>query len=275
MRVLLLLLALTATAQAQGISYIGLCNKTWDCKAITATWKGQEAIITGWLEGSFGSACKCADKLLQDARPKTIRVHLSNSSCLRNRRCGRQEVFYGETVASASRKVERSNRKIMKRFDKVVTTFKRRLSNAKGVVQCYVSPMLESDLSVRARRVLLSRVSAALPMCVPVDNPLRGACIKGYTCERHGSNPKLSSPCIADLDGEDGREVDLRKFKANTKSCDIRFYWEPFMNCNASMGSPFIDPLKRLCRTNSNVTNRAGRKSCRLLSHPSSDICLP
>ena len=52
MRTLVVLLAFMATAQAQGVSYIGLCNSTWDCDSIMRTWDSKP-IITGWLEESF------------------------------------------------------------------------------------------------------------------------------------------------------------------------------------------------------------------------------
>lgn len=267
-----MLLAFMATAQAQGVSYIGLCNATWDCKAIKATWRGQGTIITGWLEQSFGRSCKCADELLRSVKNKIVRIHLINSPCIRNKRCGRQEVFAGDSVSETSRKVVRGDKRFRVRYHAIVRRVKRRLANAKGSVQCYVSPCLECDLSRAARRVLLNSVRRYLPMCVPVDNPLRGRCVSGAVCERHGVNPGLSEPCISDLDGIDGKDVDLKKFYNNTKSCDVRFYWEPFMNCNTLI-LPFKDPMERDCRTNKRQTIKVGRKSCRYLSHPSFDIC--
>lgn len=272
MRVILLLLALMATAQAQGVSYIGLCNKTWDCNGVKATWSGQDTIITGWLEQSFGRACKCADELLRSPKDKIIRVHLINSPCVRNGRCGPQEVLAGETVASASRKVARKDRRIIRKYVAVIKRFKNRLNQSQGGLQCYVSACLECDLSVAARRVLNTYLSRYLPGCNIVDNPLRQRCLKGTICEKHGVNPKLSAPCIADLDGEDGKEVDLREFYRNTKQCDIRFYWDPRLNCNNPYAR-FLDPMKRVCRTNRTELYKIGRKSCRYLSHPSSDIC--
>lgn len=272
MKILIVLLAFIATAQAQGVSYIGLCNPTWDCKAVKATWSGQDTIITGWLEQSFGQDCKCADELLQSSKDKVVRVHLINSPCLRNGRCGPQEVLAGETVESASRKVARKDRKIIRKYLIVVKRFRKRLKLSKGSLQCYVSACLECDLSIAARRVLNNYLSRYLPGCNIVDNPLRQRCLRNTICEKHGSNPKLSAPCIADLDGENGKEVDLKQYYRQTEQCDIRFYWEPKLNCIAPYGS-FVDPSKRVCRSTRNELYRIGRKSCRYLSPPLSDIC--
>ena len=272
MRILIVLFAFMATAQAQGVSYTGLCNPTWDCKAVKATWKGQDTIITGWLEQSFGRACKCADELLRSPKDKVIRVHFINSPCLRNRRCGPQEVLAGETVESASRKVVRRNSRIIRKYLAVVKRFKRRLEQSKGNLQCYVSACLECDLSGAARRVLNSFLPRYLPGCNIVDNPLRKKCLPNTICEKHGSNPKLSAPCIADLDGEDGKEVDLKQYYRQTRQCDIRFYWEPKLNC-LDPSLRFQDPIERNCRTNKSELYRIGKKTCCSLSHPLSDIC--
>lgn len=246
MRSLLLALAIVTTAHAEsGPSFLGLCSPTWSCRETARFYSQQEVIIAGWLENTFGRSCRCADELLQSSKDKVIRVHLVNSPCMRNGRCGRSEALWGYTAASANRAVMREGSRLNRRFNTILARFKQRLERARGEVTCYVSPCLECDLNERSRRNLLNRVSVTLPRCVLVDSPYLRRCIGGTVCERHGSKPKLSQPCIADLDGEDGKVVDLETYKRHTIACRLRYYWEPWMNC--IRGSKFIDPRRRNC----------------------------
>jgi len=273
MRILLLLLVFMATAEAQGISYIGLCNNTWDCDKVIQTW-GNKPIVTGWLEESFGDKCECGKRILRSTKEKTLRIHLINSPCMRNKRCDKSDVLYKQSIASANRKMVKPRSDVRRKFNRVLLRFKRRLESAKGSMTCYVSPCLECDLYGPARKTMLAAVSAHLPNCVLVDNPLKGHCIEGTVCERHGIDPKLSRPCIADLDGMEAESLfDLKRYYRNTKECDLRFYWSSWMNCSgvkefdaSNPTSRFISPSKRRC--NSSVFNfkEAGRIAWKYLS---------
>jgi len=248
MRIIFVLLAFIATAQAQAVSYIGLCNKSWPCSRTLETWKGKP-IVTGWLEDSFGKNCKCANAILRQKKEKTIRVHLANGPCLRNKRCERHDVFYGYSIASANRAAKNPKSRLRKRLNVLANKLKQRIEQSKGPLTCYVSPCLECDLNGPARKALISAVSATLSNCSIVDNPLGGRCLRGTICERHGIAPKLHKPCIADLDGTEVKsKIDLQRFKQNTKQCDLSFYWTAWMNCNRK-GSPipFLKPSERDC----------------------------
>lgn len=240
----ILLVLIYAPLATAAPSLLAMCHKDWNCKRTKQVWNGQDTMVFGWLENTFNEECQCADTLLQDKRKKVVRVHLINSPCMRNRRCGRYEVLYGLNAASATRRVLKNNPRFMKKFDDVLERAAKRIESSKGNLQCYISPCLECDLYEKARRVLLSRVSARLPNCVLVDNPLRGRCIKGTVCELHGVYPKLSRPCIADLDGVDGSVIDRKDWISRYRHCDISYYWEPWMNC---IRGGFIDPKLRQC----------------------------
>jgi len=269
MRLILALLALMTTAQAQAPSYLAMCHKNWNCSATLQTWSGIERIKTGWLENTFAADCKCADKLLQLRKPKTIRVHLINSPCMRNGRCGRYEVLWGYNKASASRAVHRERSRLNKRFNAVLERFRQRLEAARGRVQCYVSPCLECDLNERARRTLLNRVSAALPSCILVDNPYRHRCIPGTICETHGYEVPKSKPCITDMDGLDGSKIGVKGWIANSRHCAIKYYWEPWMNC---IRGGFVDPRRRDCGYPKEMFNKTRSVLCRYF-YPSSVTC--
>lgn len=264
--ILLFLPLYVANAEA-GLSYLGLCAKGWNCKATIESFDSQSTITTGWLENTFAKGCKCGERILNQHKPINLRVHFTNSPCLRNRRCGSYEVFAGETVASADRKVRKRNRRIMTKYRRVVMRFKKRLDNAKGQVACYVSPCLECDLSTKARRVLHSFTARLLPRCVLVDSVYRKRCMAGVICEKHGDMPRFKpgQQCIADLDGVDGRKVNMPVYMSYTKQCFMRYYWDLRYNCIRS--SNFVDPRKRDCHYSNSELIRTGDKLCQLSSN--------
>lgn len=237
----------STSAQVPAASYLAMCQKNWPCSKSLKSFDGLPVIRVGWLEKTFGDRCPCVDKLLQDERPKEIRVHIANGPCLRNQRCGRYEVFAGHTIASANRDIKRANSRVVRRYLKVLKRLTARLAKTKGEFTCYVSPVLESDLDAQAREILHRITASYLPSCTLVDNPLRGRCLRNYVCEKHGPNPNLTAPCIADLDGIDASTVSVPKFLRNTKACDMSFVWSLGLNCNSHHSQTFIDPRKRDC----------------------------
>jgi len=237
-----------ATAQGVGLSYLGICNKTWPCQKSLSAYKGHPVIRTGWLEQSFGSSCPCADAILADRRPKEVRIHVANGPCMRNRRCGRHEVFSGFTVSGAHRDLKRATSRIVGRMGAILERIRARLEKSRGGVTCYLSPVLESDLNEEARLLLHRLAGAYLPQCTLVDSPHRDRCLSGFVCEKHGDKPNLRAPCISDLDGISARDVDAAQFLARTRSCDLRFVWAHGFNCNGSGSSWAGDPIKRDCK---------------------------
>lgn len=263
MRMLLVVLLFTQYAHAEaGLSYLGLCSPSWNCSKSLKAFAKKDRIVTGWLENTFARDCRCGERILKLDKPKTLRINLVNSPCLRNRRCGPYEVFAGETIESANRKISQKNRVLLNKYRATVKRLRARLQNAKGELACYVAPCLECDLGVSARRVFFNIVRRYIPTCVPVDSVLRGRCLDGLVCERHGENPQLHAPCIADLDGKDGREVNLADYKRRVANCDLRYYWEPAYNCLRSQS--FVDPRVRDCRYSRETFTRARRKLCSL-----------
>jgi len=247
--ILILVLATTCSqaSAAPALSYLGMCQKTWPCERSLSAFDGMDTIRTGWLEHTFANDCQCADRLLSDPRPKEIRVHISNGPCLRNRRCGPYEVFSGETIASANRKVKRRNKKLIGKYVAVAKNLADRVAQSKGGLTCYVSPMLESDLDEEARTILHDITRGVLPGCSLVDNPHRRPCLPNTICEGHGATPRVKRPCIADMDGAPAESEDELKFLRVTRQCDLSFIWGLGLNCNTALGQKFIDPRKRDC----------------------------
>lgn len=245
---LVVFFARTASAENVGLSYLGICNKTWRCDKSLSAYDDLPTIRTGWIEQTFGRACPCADKLLQDERLKEIRVHLANGPCLRNARCSRGEVFYGFTVASANRDLKRPNSTIAKRFKKLAERLKQRLQRARGALVCYVSPIMEADIKERQRLTLHRIAGAYLPHCTLVDNPYKRPCLPDTVCEQHGATVTVKPPCITDLDGVSAYDTDVPMYLRSSAKCDLSFLWTHGFNCNKQGESFSGEPSKRDCR---------------------------
>lgn len=267
MKLFSLLLLLPQTALAAP-SLLGLCSPSWDCSATKKLYAAADRLELSWIENTFAETCKCADELLQDPREKIIRVHLMNSPCMRNKRCGRYEALWGYNKASASRAVHIEGSRLNKRFDAILARFKARIAGKD--VSCLVSPCLECDLNERARRSLGDRISTALPSCILVDNPYKQPCLKNSICEYHGTDFPGRTPCIADLDGTSGVGIDLKKWSRQVRSCELRYYWEPWMNCTSLQ--QFIDPRKRDCGSHPKTFERVRDILCQS-SFPSFATC--
>jgi hypothetical protein len=235
-----------------GLSYLGMCQPTWMCRASLKAFDNVPVIRTGWLENTFGDDCPCVSQLLNDERPKEVRVHIANGPCMRNRRCGRYEIFYGHTIASSNRAIKRGDKRLLGKFERVLAKLAGRLAGSRGPLTCYVSPVLESDNDIETRRLLHRLTASYLPSCTLVDNPLRGSCLRGAVCERHGPTPGLTRPCVADLDGSTVDKNSVATFLRTTRHCDMSLVWSLGLNCNGHHTSGFIDPRKRNC-----VQNRA------------------
>lgn len=267
MRLLFVLLLLVAVQAQAAPSFLGMCHKDWNCDATVKLYDNQERVILSYLENTFGAKCACVNRLLDSPKPKILRAHLIQSPCMRNKRCGRYEALWGYTAASGSRAAQNPKSRLRKRFTRILETFRRRIEGKE--LTCYVSPCLECDLYEPARRVLADLVSASVPTCNIVDNPYRRKCLPGYTCEKHGLNPRLSKPCIIDLDGIDGSLVDLKTWVARYQHCDLQFYWELWMNC---IRGDFVDPRARNCRYKSSVFDYTGNILCQYF-YPLSATC--
>lgn len=249
-------LAGSASAENVGLSYLGICNPTWPCESSLNAFRYTDIIRTGWIEQTFGSRCTCADELLQDERPKEIRVHLANGPCLRNARCGRGEVFYGFSVASANRDLQRPTSTIAKRFEKLAKRLKERLQRARGALICYISPIMEADIRERQRLTLHRIAGAYLPNCTLVDNPHKRPCLPDTVCEQHGPTVAVKPPCITDLDGVSAYDTHVPTYLRSSAKCDLSFLWTHGFNCNKQGESFSGEPSKRDCRGVSNDIER-------------------
>lgn len=245
---LLILLSLAASGADHnvGLSHLAMCSPSWRCEESLRPFRGHSKITIGWLGGpTFGKQCPCAERVLSSRKPKVVRVHVANGPCLRNRRCGDYEIWHGKSVRHFDRKIRQNHPRVVRPFRRWARRIGAQIARARGPLECYISPVLESDFGRQATRVLQAVLRGSVPSCEIVDNPHRRRCLPGVVCERHGANVSHEVPCIADLDGESGNVGLARRFVSNSRQCAAALLWKPEFNCLSS--GRFTDPRDRTC----------------------------
>ena len=222
------LFAATAQAQPLGPSFLGICSPSWPCKQSLAVFNGLPVKATGWLVGTFGNACPCGEKFLALPGKKFVRIHVANCTCFpeRGRRCLKGEPFRGESISSADRKIRSRNKEILRRYRNNLLLAREQLANADDKTTVMISLCLETVLSLRARSIMLKEARKVFPGGTFVDNPVAGPCLPGLVCERHGFNPPVTAPCLADTDGDNA----FTRFPARKPQCSAQFLWAPPFN---------------------------------------------
>lgn len=248
--ILLLLAFSSAFAQPLGgASYIGMCSSKFPCAQALKEHTG----AIGYLADAFGYKCACVAKALSQEKTKYVRVHIANGTCFpeRGRTCGFYDVFRGERVQSAEKKVRKRDPVIMARYRSRLRQTSKMLKSAKAHVVLRYSLCLECPLSNKARGVLLKESLRFFPRDSIVDSVLSQKCLKGTICERHGELPKFAPKerCIADLDGVSLFDANIEGLNSAASQCEAIFYWTPGFNLLASgYTGPFIAPYRRTYR---------------------------
>jgi hypothetical protein len=229
----------------QGASYIGICNPNFPCERAL---QGVNAL--GYLADAFGHRCQCVQRFLKTPGKKYLRVHLSNGTCFpeRRRKCGREDVFYRETLRSAESKILRKDRRILRAYEASILRTKVLLGQADTETTIRYSLNLESPFSNRARRILLEVAKKHLPEEALVDSVLSQKCLSGLICERHGDSMSYlpGQRCISDTDGITLFEADLFKLRARSQECEAIFYWTTGFNLLPyGYSGKFIYPYER------------------------------
>jgi hypothetical protein len=230
-----------------GMSAIGFCHELWPCEQSLRVFDGVPVKRLGFLAPpTFGRSCPCYKRFQKLPGPKYVRVHLANGTCFRERgrTCGEGELFEGESLSSADRKLRRRNPGLLRRYRHNAERVRRILAESSDTIE-RLALCLECPVSGPARRALLSVARGLFPDGVFVDSVLTQRCLPDLLCEKHGAAPTVRPPCVADLDGDDAREVDLEKFRARTRLCEASFVWLRPLNLLPEGTHPFVPPSLR------------------------------
>lgn len=245
-----------------GTGDYAMLSPRWPCQTARESESNLPVLRKAVLWNTFGNDTTCLSQYLIDPRFQTLELHLINEPCQRNRKCGDYEFLYGMSVSEYDQRLTHKDPALLERLKSYAEVPAKFLNqNLKSHTTCFISPGLESNLSMPAAKVLIDTITPLFPQCKIVWNPAginrRAKPIPGTYFELHGSNVDLKAPCIADLDGEDISFPTRRAILPNyISSLKIPAYIEQFSECEANFlwiaefngiqSGPFIDPRKRI-----------------------------
>lgn len=193
-----------------GDAIFDLTSPKFSCKKYLKSRDKLDFLHIAFLYNTFGNKFDCVKTLLQDPRLMTIEINLINEPGHRNRRLESHEFLHyiRGGPAKYSRLLKSRNKDLKKRFDAYVVKAQNLLMGYQQPhTKCFINPGLESNVSVRAGKVLVEWAREAFPQCSIVWNPLHGKLQASRTganlAEGHGPGPNFTGPCITNLDGTD------------------------------------------------------------------------
>lgn len=193
-----------------GRAPFGIAHKRFNCKSFLASIKDLDFLHIAWLYNTFGKNYSCLNKLFNDPRLITLQTNLINEPGHRNRRLEKHEFLYGISSPSQyDRLLKSKNPKLKAKFLKYVRPLQDLLvSRLQPHTECLINPGLESNVSARAGKVLVSWAKEAFPMCRIIWNPIaKTSTPKGTGAdliEQHGWFPNFTThSCTFNNDGSD------------------------------------------------------------------------
>ena len=262
-----------------GRAPFAIAHRRYQCDDFLKSVDRLQVLNIAFLYHTFGHNYDCIKTLMQDPRLSKLEIHLINEPCHRNRRCEKHEFLASVSSPQKYDQLLRArDAKLKARFDKYVERLQALLAGyLQPTTQCYISPGLESNVGDRAAKVLVRWAREAFPQCKIVWNPLKpkgpARAVGADLVEGHGPAPKLSGPCIANLDGTDVNFPERTSTMVKThvegqpknwvnsgaalqsylneygNKCELAFVWTVEDNCNNSGDtSGFKPPLTRQCR---------------------------
>lgn len=250
--------ALTFAADSKvGLEVFALRSSTFKCQEFLNATANVKSLHLGVLWDSFGKNNDCLVRLLRRPNLKSVRVHLVNEVCMRNGNCDDQSLF-NVSKQRYKRLVRKKRRSV---FRKIKNSVLEADSFINDLPACYISPGLESNLTVRQADPLIKYVQK-FTNCKVVWNPNkhRGQSEQADLTEYHNAKTSLDGNCLSSTDGRSvivpaspfryHRNMKLNhfaQFKTKHKSCEINYIWSAtFSNCISK--NYFIPPSERYCK---------------------------
>jgi hypothetical protein len=249
-----------------GTAPFAIQQERFNCEAFLAAQEKLPEWRISWLWNTFGSRTDCLFRVLDDPRLREIQVHIMNDVCVRNRNCGPYEALAGFTIGEMKWRIESGDpiiREIFRRAAQDLADFLYRdyRLQDKPDIACYISPLLETNLSPGEFRQIVDIFRPIFPGCEIVYNPVSYKNDLGGADYEETHNPRqpIQPPCVFNNDGTSVKfpgkpngyprliEPDeLVDSFLNRRFCEARYIWHHSYNCiRPDLG--FIDPRDRPC----------------------------
>lgn len=229
------------------LSPYAIMNDTFDCERFFSETESKPFAIS-FLWGSFGDNTTCLEKVFKEKKLKLFEIHSMNHWCLRDGVCDKDRELYDGTPFRFEQLLINREGWLMQRIIKRLEEIRRFLDANPTDAQCFISSGLETQLPAMVNDRIINAITAILPQCKTVYNPIFQTSEKGLAdyIEIHGETSPMEAPCIANTDGIEFDEIDQEIFFEFNKHCDAQFRWNKRDNC--IKGEFFIPPHLRECK---------------------------
>ncbi len=253
---------LKSTKPLYGRAPYAILDPNFSCSAYQASTADIGDYGIAFLWNTFGNDFTCLNQELNSPRVKLVEVHLFNGPCIRNKNCGKYETLSGYTIDTLKKALRQDDQELKQKVTAVAKELADYLlPKLNPDIQCYINPILETDIQVKGSEKIQSWIEPAFNgRCKFVWNPLGsepGAPIPGAdVSEGHGQFPKfINNNCIANPDGTVISSVeDWKNYFLTNKNCVAVLGWTQNDNCLLSKQS-WIDPRARACSDTSQFEN--------------------
>lgn len=249
----------STSSSSYGTAPYAIQHPNFNCDAFINSLGPVKTVNISWLWDTFGHSTHCIDRVLADPRFEAFQLHLINGVCLRNGNCGSYEVFSGYSLPQVRNLLNNRDPVLLDRIRAEAQSAANFL-NTRGLMSrpCYISPILETDLTTEEFQPVLDVVKPLFPGCTMVFNTLVPQNrISGTLYEWHSFNSVVGGECVYNNDGYSvdvpGASKGFPRFMSldhlkdqllNNSTCDLSFIWHHSYNC---INGGFVDPRARGC----------------------------
>ena len=202
--VLPLALLFTATAQADGMSYLGMLHPEFKCRQALRVFRGVKAPALSVLWGTFGKDLTCYRKFIERHPDATVIIYFSNEACRRWGRCKAGELFKDLSVSKYNRRLISRPNRLRRRLNLRLTAIKRAIvGDGPGEARIILSTGLEDNLSCKAVKSLVSILREAWPYEISRNPMAFNRPCGADLLELHGAKPTAGAADVWSNDGTD------------------------------------------------------------------------